>query len=118
MSVICRADEIEAGTGKEVCIDGPDGKKAWIVLFLCKGDIVAYHNACPHQGRALNWAPDRFMIADPDQLVCPHHGATFNLRDGLCVSGPCAGASLEPVSIQLNDGDVILTERIRASLLI
>ncbi len=110
MNPICQASEIQAGLGKEVCVDGPGGNKTWVALFRCGEDIVAYRNACPHQSRALNWAPDRFMIGSDDRLVCPHHGASFNLADGLCVSGPCAGSSLDAVAIRIVDGNVMLVE--------
>ena len=110
MNPVCLVNEITAGAGKEFCVDGPDNRKIWIALFRCDEQIVGYQNACPHQGRALNWAPDRFMFSDEGQLVCSHHGASFNLNDGLCVSGPCTGASLKPVALRITDDRVFLLE--------
>ena len=110
MKPVCHANEVKTGAGKEVCVDGYGQRKIWIALFRCDELIVGFQNACPHQGRALNWAPDRFMISDDGQLVCPHHGACFNLTDGLCVSGPCEGASLKPVALEVTDDQVFLLE--------
>lgn len=65
-------------------------------LILCRIDGVAhaYANVCPHAGRRLDWAPGQFLL-DRGRLVCAAHGACFALDTGLCVSGPCVGASLQ-----------------------
>jgi nitrite reductase/ring-hydroxylating ferredoxin subunit len=110
MKPVCRVDEIEPGVGREARIDTPGGKKSWIALFRCDTGFVAYQNVCPHQGRALSWAPDRFMIGDDGLLVCPHHGASFRLSDGHCVSGPCSGESLQAVAIKIVNDEIWLAE--------
>jgi len=78
------------------------------MLFESDGEVLAYHNACPHQGRALNFAPDRFILSKEGQLVCPHHGATFELINGFCVAGPCKGSSLKAVTVKVVDGEVLI----------
>lgn len=104
MPVVCRLEEINPGSGKEVSVDGG---KTWLMLFVSGDGVVAYKNACPHQGRALNFAPDRFILSKEGQLVCPHHGATFDLGSGFCVAGPCKGSSLEAVTVRVVDGEVL-----------
>ena len=37
-------------------------------------------------------------------LMCHTHGALFQLSDGLCVAGPCNGASLQAVDITVKSG--------------
>jgi nitrite reductase/ring-hydroxylating ferredoxin subunit len=78
------------------------------MLFARDGKVFAYYNACPHQGRAMNFAPDRFILSKEGQLVCPHHGATFEIGSGLCVAGPCKGSSLKAVTASVVDGEVMI----------
>ena len=105
--MLCRLQDIDRDSGKEVLVQD-DGSRQFIALFR-QGDAVrAYINSCPHQGRSLNWAPDQFLLGKDETLVCPHHGACFEINSGLCISGPCEGASLDPVDIKIRDGDVYL----------
>ena len=107
MRALCRVEDISSETGKEVTIDGPDGRR-YVALFRRKGRVFAYLNTCPHQGRSLNWAPDEFLFGEDQNLVCAHHGACFDIESGECVDGPCKGASLTPVSVVVRDGEVFL----------
>jgi len=105
MQAVCRLEDISSESGQEVCIDTDHGI-IWLMLFMCQGEVLAYHNSCPHQGRALNFAPGRFTVTGDGKLVCPHHGATFELSNGLCISGPCEGSSLKRVTTYIVDGEV------------
>ncbi|MDX1556051.1 MAG: Rieske (2Fe-2S) protein, partial [Xanthomonadales bacterium] len=51
---LCLRSEI-GPSGKEVRVDRPEGPM-WLMLFDRDGEISAWRNVCPHQGRALNWA--------------------------------------------------------------
>lgn len=93
--------------GKEVLIEGETGPR-WLMLFHREGELTAWLNVCPHQGRALNWAPDQFLFEPNGRLVCSHHGASFELPAGLCVDGPCKGDRLTPVAVEVRDGQVYL----------
>ena len=74
-----------------------------------EGDAVrAWLNVCPHAGRRLDWAPGKFLTNKDGQLVCAVHGATFELQHGECVAGPCRGASLRAIAVQVQDGQVSL----------
>lgn len=95
--------------GREVRVDGEGGPR-WLMLFHRGGEVSAWLNVCPHQGRALNWAPNRFIFSADDRLVCSHHGASFELPGGECVAGPCKGARLTPVPIRVENGFVVLAE--------
>lgn len=106
--ILCPADEITEA-GKEV-IHESAGRRFYLVLFRRAGEIVAYHNVCPHQGRNLNFAPDRFLFDPSGKLVCPHHGAMFDIGNGLCVQGPCQGATLRKVGVRVADGAVVLDD--------
>ena len=105
--LLCPVSDLEEGVPREIYKALPDEEIHLIVGRL--GDkVFAYDNVCPHQGRPLNWAPDRFLVHAGEQIVCAAHGATFRLDDGSAVSGPCQGVGLKKVEIELRDGSVWL----------
>lgn len=105
---LCRVSEI-GETGKEVRLKSDEGMQ-WLMLFVRDGALTAWRNVCPHQGRSLNFAPDKFLFSDRGYLVCCHHGASFDLSSGTCVDGPCKGAMLTPIDVEI-DGDEISISR-------
>jgi len=107
-AILCPLTEVSP-EGKEV-IYASEGKRCYLMLFAQAGEILAYHNVCPHQGRSLNYAPDRFLFDPNGQLVCPHHGALFDIRSGICLQGPCKGAALGKVAVSVEDGQVVLAD--------
>lgn len=102
--LIASAD-LDEGAYREVEIEF-DEWPIWLVLTRHQGTPRAWLNVCPHAGRALNWAPDRFLTDDAGRLVCSAHGAVFEPADGACVTGPCRGASLTAVPVAERDGEV------------
>lgn len=78
------------------------------LIVLRQGNTVrAWFNICPHAGRRLDWAPGQFLRDTNGHLVCAAHGAAFDLASGQCVSGPCRGASLRAVAIEV-DGNALV----------
>lgn len=77
-----------------------DGELQSVILLRQGEQLRAWLNICPHAGRRLDYAPGRFLV-DQGRLVCAAHGASFELGQGLCVAGPCKGASLVPVTVLL-----------------
>ena len=107
-AILCPLAEV-GSAGKEVLLD-MQGKRCYLMLFEQAGEILAYHNVCPHQGRNLNYAPDRFLFDPKGQLVCPHHGALFDIGSGICLQGPCQGAALRKVAVRIEEGHVMLAD--------
>ncbi len=71
------------------------------IVLRRQGDVVqAWLNICPHAGRRLDYAPGQFLL-DQGRLVCAAHGASFELEKGVCVAGPCRGASLVPLAVAI-----------------
>jgi len=107
---LCTLEDLERAAGSqaalEIAVETAHGPRD-LALFLHGGNVRAFVNACPHQGRSLSWAPGAFLF-DDGRLVCPHHGAVFELDGGRCVSGPCAGAALRAVDVTVRDGRVLL----------
>ena len=69
------------------------------VLLLRRGGMLrAWHNACPHAGRRLDYAPGKFLLQD-GKLICAAHGAQFELEKGRCVDGPGRGGGLAPLDV-------------------
>ena len=88
-----------------------DGDAESLILHRRGDEVRAWLNVCPHAGRRLDWAPGRFLCNKEGQLVCAVHGATFELAEGVCVAGPCRGAALRAVELEVRDGAVWLAPR-------
>jgi nitrite reductase/ring-hydroxylating ferredoxin subunit len=71
-------------------------------------EVFAYVNRCPHAGHPLNWQPDEFLTQERTLIMCRSHGAMFEINTGRCVAGPCTGQSLRPLSVRIEDEQVIL----------
>jgi nitrite reductase/ring-hydroxylating ferredoxin subunit len=106
---LCHVAEIPDGAARGFEFGSGTAREALFVLR--RGDrLFAYGNACPHQGTPLNFLPDRFLDRDGRFLLCTTHGARFRIEDGLCVTGPCLGKSLEPAVIEIENGEIWLAK--------
>jgi nitrite reductase/ring-hydroxylating ferredoxin subunit len=95
--------------GKEVIVE-IQGRRSYLMLFRQGDAVLGYHNVCPHQGRNLNYAPDQFLFDPQGRLVCPHHGAVFEVASGKCVQGPCQGSGLRKVTLHIEGEQIILAD--------
>jgi nitrite reductase/ring-hydroxylating ferredoxin subunit len=73
-----------------------------------EGAVFAYANSCAHLGHPLNLEPDRFFTPDLQFLQCGSHGALFEPDTGLCIGGPCAGASLRRLNCRVAGNRVLV----------
>jgi nitrite reductase/ring-hydroxylating ferredoxin subunit len=80
--------------------------EAFVARF--QGKILAYENLCRHLPLTLDYADNRFFSTDGKHFVCQTHGALYEPITGLCVRGPCAGASLKPLPIELRNDSIWL----------
>lgn len=87
-----------------------DGGAESLILHRDGDRVRAWLNVCPHAGRRLDWAPGQFLRSKDGLLVCAVHGASFELVQGECVAGPCRGAALRAVAVEIRDGDVVLAD--------
>lgn len=88
-----------------------DGSAESLILHRHGDAVRAWLNVCPHAGRRLDWAPGKFLKSKDGLLVCAVHGASFELRGGECVAGPCRGDALRAVAVEVRDGAVFLASR-------
>ena len=70
------------------------------------GKVHAYANLCRHIPLALDMGDGEVSTADGRHFLCHHHGARYRIEDGGCVSGPCDGASLIPLDVEIVDGEL------------
>jgi len=90
----------------------PLGEGRDTMFVVRRGEAVyGWRNACPHYDYArMAWKKDEFLNSDRTQILCGAHGALFTIETGLCVSGPCEGASLTSVRLTLRDGMVFIAD--------
>lgn len=72
----------------------------------------AYANVCRHRDVPLDLLAESAMSDDGRNLLCHQHGALYRPSDGLCVSGPCAGARLVSIDVEEEgEGTIALVVR-------
>ena len=77
-----------------------EGRK--LALFRIDGEFHAFDDFCSGGadfGKAL--------VADDGNLLCPHHGWRFDVREGVCSMVPDAKVRSYPVRVE---GDTLMVE--------
>jgi len=41
---------------------------------------------------------------------CSNHGTLFRIEDGVCVSGPCLGERLSPITLKIINEQIVLVD--------
>ncbi|MCU7958540.1 MAG: Rieske 2Fe-2S domain-containing protein [gamma proteobacterium symbiont of Bathyaustriella thionipta] len=85
---------------------GEDSRPRYIFIVLRKQRVYGYVNRCPHLGATMEWLPDQFLDYQGVFIQCALHGALFAVNSGLCLRGPCIGASLQKVRIEIDNGQI------------
>jgi nitrite reductase/ring-hydroxylating ferredoxin subunit len=87
------ADRSAVSSGKSLCVQ-VDGRS--IALFELDGTVLALDDTCTHAGGPLSEGE-----VEEGGVVCPWHGAKFDLRTGAAL-GPPASSPVKsyPVRIQ------------------
>jgi 3-phenylpropionate/trans-cinnamate dioxygenase ferredoxin subunit len=107
MTIVCRLDEIEAGTAKKVVVDG----KA-VALVRIDDDVYAIGDVCSHANVSLSDGGE--VWCEEKQLECPKHGSAFSLITGL----PNTFPATQPVAVldaRVVDGAVHVSAKGSAS---
>ncbi len=106
--LICpRQTLADGGLAKRFALEvGGRTLPAFVVAY--HGEVFGYVNSCPHRGTELDWQAGEVFDDAGLYLVCATHGALFEPDSGRCVGGPCQGAVLTKVAIEVVDGDVFL----------
>jgi len=104
---LCRETELDKFHCKGLAVEIGDGKVS-IFIVNSKDGAYVYRNECPHTGVNLDWKKDDFLDLPEEYIQCATHGALFQIHDGYCIHGPCAGQNLIPVKMRNQDGRIIL----------
>lgn len=110
--VVCRLDEIPAGTSKRVSINGRA-----IAIFNVAGTLSAIGDRCPHEGASLCLGrvtgvvradgPGNYRLEREGELVrCPWHGWEFDLKTGKSYCDP-ARLKVRTFDVQVKPGETL-----------
>lgn len=112
--VICASEALkEGGTGVRFSLASWNGEEKGFVVRH-RGRACAYVNQCPHAGTELDWQAGEFFDIAGLYLVCATHGALFEPDSGVCVAGPCRGASLRRLEVLEARGEIVLVSETTA----
>ncbi|NMZ50363.1 Rieske 2Fe-2S domain-containing protein [Pseudomonas poae] len=98
-----RRDALEEGGTLAVEVEGQA-----ILVCQARQQVYAVENRCPHQGKTMDGA-----LIRRGQLICPHHGARFDLHTGEAL-GPHTRCALTTYKVHLIDSDVMIERRATA----
>ncbi|MBB1633050.1 Rieske 2Fe-2S domain-containing protein [Cupriavidus sp. UME77] len=103
---LCAAEDLaDGGAGVRFVVEvGGRPVSAFVVRF--EGAVHGYLNQCAHVPMELDWQEGQFFESSGLYLMCATHGAVYAPDSGLCVGGPCRGASLAKLRVEVRDGNV------------
>ena len=87
----------EVAPGTVICVDVAGTR---VALYNLDGEIFATSPSCTHVEADLS---EGFI--EDDEIVCPLHFASFNIRTGEA-GGPPANGDLTTYPVRVNDGDI------------
>ncbi|MBC9249463.1 MFS transporter [Pseudomonas alcaligenes] len=93
MILLCAPETLAEGQSRGFAVAGLQ-----LLAVRRDGHVYAYRNRCPHRGLNLEWRADDFLDASGSLIQCAHHSALFLIESGECVTGPCAGESLQAIA--------------------
>ena len=108
--LICNSDDLKSGgIGFKFTLNS-DSQQAPAFVIRFKGEVYGYLNRCAHLMLELDWDDAEYFDTSGEYIICSNHGAMFEPETGLCINGPCYGASLEPVSVSEIDAEILLDD--------
>lgn len=106
---VCPSEQIQSrGDGYTFDI-GRDGEPVNAFIIRFRGELHGYVNRCPHIPEDtvnLDKPDGKFFDRMGKLLQCRRHSALFDPASGVCVRGPCRGASLTKIDIIERAGSV------------
>lgn len=103
---LCAADDlVEGGVGVRFTV-AVGGREIGAFVVRYEGAVHGYLNQCAHVPMELDWQEGHFFESSGLYLMCATHGAIYAPDSGLCVGGPCRGASLAKLRVEERDGAV------------
>ena len=102
-------DTVKADDDVRVVVLRGAGDRAFCTGMDVKEGIDRHPNVWSQTDPGEYLSPKLNRVWKP--LVCAVHGASFELRGGECVAGPCRGDALRAVAVEVRDGAVFLASR-------
>jgi nitrite reductase/ring-hydroxylating ferredoxin subunit len=98
--IVALVGELAHGSSKKFILRrGRNSIEAMVINY--DGSLYAYINRCRHVTLSLDWVDNQFFTDDRRYLICANHGALYEPKSGECIWGPCAGASLQRVPLEV-----------------
>src|SRR4029079_12569424 len=66
-----------------------------------QNQVLCYQNVCRHLPLALDHGGGPLFNAAWPHFVCQNHGAVYEPLTGQCIAGPCVGASLKKLEVEM-----------------
>ena len=77
-----------------------------IAVFNLDGEFYAVEDICSHHGvRMLSSGVGAKFVLHGERLMCPRHGAEFDIRTGAPLSPP-ACAPIQCLEVRIEDGNL------------
>lgn len=95
---VARVEEVPVGGSKLVEVD-----YVRVALFNLEGEIYAIEDVCTHDGGPLVEGE----IVNGCQVMCPRHGARFDIRTGEALSFPAFEAT-NTYQVKIDGGSVLI----------
>jgi len=92
--------DLPPGTVKQVAVAGQP-----VAVCNVDGEVYAIHDECTHVGVELSGG-----FLDGHELICPWHGAAFDVRTGVPNSGP-ADVPCRRYTVEVADGTITVTDQ-------
>jgi 3-phenylpropionate/trans-cinnamate dioxygenase ferredoxin subunit len=90
---VARIEELPPGSRCVVDVDGVE-----VAVFNLDGDYCAIEDVCTHDGGELASGE-----IEGEEIICPRHGARFNLRTG-AVTAPPAYSPVASLPVRVVSG--------------
>jgi 3-phenylpropionate/trans-cinnamate dioxygenase ferredoxin subunit len=96
--LVAKKSEVSEGAARRVVVDGTE-----VLLCNVGGEIYAVEDICTHDGGALDQGE-----LDGARIMCPRHGATFDVRSGEALTLP-AIMPLPTYPVRIDGDDIYVT---------
>jgi 3-phenylpropionate/trans-cinnamate dioxygenase ferredoxin subunit len=96
---VASCDELSPGQRRSLELEDTD-----VLVLNVGGEYFAVEDLCSHDGSSLTEGE-----LDADELICPHHGARFCVRDGRALTPP-AYEDIRCFPIEVRDGAVYVRD--------
>jgi 3-phenylpropionate/trans-cinnamate dioxygenase ferredoxin subunit len=90
---VARTEDLLPGASRVVDVDG-----AMVAVFNLDGEYYAIEDVCTHDGGELASGE-----LEGEEIVCPRHGARFNIKTG-AVTAPPAYEAVATFPVRIRDG--------------